>query len=438
MSTVLRRPKYFSEASKQPKAVRVRQGIAIEVPIEEQEVEEALVKLGKNSPTAAFVIKKQAQQSGNKVPTPKASSRGRQAQSSNSTPKSSTGQVFKFPQQSRRFTPSSKDSHKSPADYVFNVNPPNFSKSKTPGRKPTQKQPKDLESRPSTGTARKTAMLKTDLQQLVTRVSSNIKTIKSPDLTPEQAKQRSEQAYREHLFQTFQALKFVKTMQQVEPSQLIAKTVSLPKRRGYENKKTAIFDLDETLVHCVDDIELNTPDVVLPVTFPTGEIISAGINIRPYVLEVLQEANKNFEVIVFTASHKCYADVVLDYLDPTRELIHHRLYRDNCVSVQGVFIKDLRIFSNRRLQDIVIVDNAAYSFGNQLDNGIPIISWHDDRNDRELFNLQDYLKLLAQSPDVREVNNRTFHLQTFYEDYIEEFLTYKKLSSPKRSKRPVS
>jgi CTD small phosphatase-like protein 2 len=278
-------------------------------------------------------------------------------------------------------------------------------------------------------------MVKTDIHQLVTRVSSNIAPPTAPALTPEQAKLRSEQAYREHLFQTFQALKFVRTMQAVEPAQLIAKTVNLPKRRGYENKKTVIFDLDETLVHCVDDIEVSCPDVVLPVTFPTGEVISAGLNIRPFVREVLEEANKHFEVLVFTASHKCYADVVLDYIDPTKELIHHRLYRDNCVSIQGVFIKDLRIFANRRLQDLVIVDNAAYSFGNQIDNGIPIISWHDDRNDRELFNLQDYLKLLAQSHDVREVNNRTFHLQTFYDDYIEEFLTVKKLSSPKRTRR---
>ena len=44
--------------------------------------------------------------------------------------------------------------------------------------------------------------------------------------------------------------------------------------------------------------------------------IQAGVNIRPYVKECLIEANKHFEVIVFTASHSCYANVVLDYLDP--------------------------------------------------------------------------------------------------------------------------
>ena len=37
--------------------------------------------------------------------------------------------------------------------------------------------------------------------------------------------------------------------------------------------KVIIFDLDETLVHCVDDITTENPDVILDVTFPNGETI---------------------------------------------------------------------------------------------------------------------------------------------------------------------
>ena len=164
------------------------------------------------------------------------------------------------------------------------------------------------------------------------------------------------------------------------------------------------------------------PDVFLPVVFPNGEVINAGINVRPYALECLKEVNKYFEVFVFTASHQCYANVVLDYLDPTGELIHQRFFRDNCVNMNGIYIKDLRIFANRKLSEIVIVDNAAYSFAYQVDNGIPIISWHDDREDRELMNLIDYLKSLVDVGDIREVNFETFHLRTFYEDYVNEFI----------------
>ena len=91
-----------------------------------------------------------------------------------------------------------------------------------------------------------------------------------------------------------------------------------------------IFDLDETLVHCLEDLRPDRkPHVILPIVFPSGEVIRAGINIRPYAIDCLQEAAKDFEVIVFTASHKSYADAVLNYLDPTDTLIHHRVYRDN-------------------------------------------------------------------------------------------------------------
>ena len=74
-------------------------------------------------------------------------------------------------------------------------------------------------------------------------------------------------------------------------------------------------------------------DVVLPVRFPSGDIVEAGIKIRPYCLETLEELSKLFEVVVFTASHSCYANVVLDYLDPSHKFISHRLYRENCVQV---------------------------------------------------------------------------------------------------------
>jgi CTD small phosphatase-like protein 2 len=71
-----------------------------------------------------------------------------------------------------------------------------------------------------------------------------------------------------------------------------------------------------------------------------------------------------FEIIVFTASHSCYANVVLNILDPQNEYITFRLFRDHCLQTkEGIFIKDLRIIANRSLKNIAIVDNATYSFG---------------------------------------------------------------------------
>ena len=97
-------------------------------------------------------------------------------------------------------------------------------------------------------------------------------------------------------------------------------------------RKTIIFDLDETLAHCVrQENPARTPDVYLNITVMTGKVLKAGFNVRPFTKECLELVNKYFEVIVFTASHKWYADVILDYIDPEKKLIQHRLYRDHCI-----------------------------------------------------------------------------------------------------------
>ena len=146
------------------------------------------------------------------------------------------------------------------------------------------------------------------------------------------------------------------------------------------------------------------------------------MKMRPYCIECLTQISEVMEVIVFTASQRSYADAVMNYIDPGKTLVHHRLYRENCVVSDRVHIKDLRILANRSLKDIVLIDNASYSYGYQIDNGIPIISWHDDPEDKELLYLTQYLKTLLTVDDVREVNQSTFHLSTFYSDYSEEFL----------------
>jgi len=63
------------------------------------------------------------------------------------------------------------------------------------------------------------------------------------------------------------------------------------------------------------------PDTFLNITLTDGKILRAGFNIRPFTKETLEFVNKYFEVVVFTASHKWYADVILDYMDPDRTLI---------------------------------------------------------------------------------------------------------------------
>ncbi len=130
--------------------------------------------------------------------------------------------------------------------------------------------------------------------------------------------------------------------------------------------------------------------------------------------EILREISQDFEIIVFTASHSCYANVVLDFLDPNQQYIHHRLFRESCmVTEEGIYIKDLRILGNRNLQDVVLVDNAAYSYGYQVENGIPIVPYYDNKDDEELKHLIPYLKSMAGVKDMREVNKQAFRLHAY-------------------------
>lgn len=326
----------------------------------------------------------------------------------------SSSKVFQFPPNSPKSHPSKLPKAPTQNPFRQSLNP----KRKTPIKPSTPMQKKlhkpKLIKRPQT-TINSQKILKPE-----TGSSPNIQVLVTQ--THASSKKEHEEIYNEHLFQTFQALKIVRSLPPVDLDQLKEKRISVPRRPGYEDRKTVIFDLDETLVHCCENIDEMVPDVMLPITFPNGEVINAGINIRPFAIECLREVNKYFEVFVFTASHQCYANVVLDYLDPTGELIHHRFFRDNCVNMNGIYIKDLRVFSNRKLSEMVIIDNAAYSFAYQIDNGIPIISWHDDREDKELLNLIDYLQSLVEIEDIREINFETFHLRTFYDDYMHEYL----------------
>jgi hypothetical protein len=57
----------------------------------------------------------------------------------------------------------------------------------------------------------------------------------------------------------------------------------------------------------------------------------------------------------------------------------------------------------RDLRDCIIIDNSPLSFAFQPENGMPILSWYDDRTDTKLIELIPVLKLLSEVPDVRPI-----------------------------------
>ena len=81
----------------------------------------------------------------------------------------------------------------------------------------------------------------------------------------------------------------------------------------------------------------------------------------------------------------------------------------------GVGVQFVPHVSETITKYLVIVDNAMYSFGYQLDNGIPIVPFYYNKADRELKTLVAYLKSLYHVKDVREINVKSFKLHHFSE-----------------------
>ena len=210
------------------------------------------------------------------------------------------------------------------------------------------------------------------------------------------------------------------------------------------NKKILLLDLDETLIHADFDEEFfddksNKYDAIIKFKskkeenyenfvdndstwcsrdLEEDETHSVGIFVRNGVNEFLKEVNKYFDVGIFTASVKEYADAVISFLDPENKLIKFKLYRSNCINFNDAFtIKDLRIFKNVDLKKIILIDNSIYSFAAQINNGILINSFFNDKNDIELNNALEYLiNYILPADDVREVNEEFFNFGQIIKD----------------------
>ena len=213
-------------------------------------------------------------------------------------------------------------------------------------------------------------------------------------------------------------------------------------------KKLLLIDLDETLIHSDFNLEyLNDKSIKYDAIIKFKETqeefqenyedyydmrrkkieyslmdeekeYKIGIFIRKGAKEFPTEVSRYFEVGIFTASVKEYADAVIDYLDPDKNLIKFRLYRNNCINVNDrIFVKDLRIIKGVDLKDVILLDNSIYSFSNQLSNGILVNSFFNDKNDIELFNVLGYLlNFLVKANDVRVINEQFFNFEKIIDD----------------------
>ena len=151
-------------------------------------------------------------------------------------------------------------------------------------------------------------------------------------------------------------------------------------------KFTLVLDIDETMIHFF-------------FTYINGMFF-----VRPYCFEFLNEINKYYEIVTFTAGTKEYADNILNLLDINNNLIKYRLYRQHTTIMGCSVFKDLSKLG-RDLNRIIIIDNLKDNFKLQPNNGLFIKTWTSDVNDNQFHDLGRILKdiVLLDIKDVRPV-----------------------------------
>uniref|UniRef100_A0A8C5LUU8 FCP1 homology domain-containing protein n=1 Tax=Leptobrachium leishanense TaxID=445787 RepID=A0A8C5LUU8_9ANUR len=133
------------------------------------------------------------------------------------------------------------------------------------------------------------------------------------------------------------------------------------------------------------------------------------LKVHPDGIEFLESLCKVYEIFVYTTAKKAYAEKILDILDPRKKLIRHRLFQDQCVSVDGHYLKDLRVIQ-RDLAKTVALDTNPHNFPFQKTNRIPVKKWTGSKMDKELMSLLPVLKDLTLVDDVRVAISH--HFQT--------------------------
>ena len=177
------------------------------------------------------------------------------------------------------------------------------------------------------------------------------------------------------------------------------KSIDLYLPPNLTSKKTLVLDLDETLVHSQFGPFEIPSDVVINIEIE-NELHDIHVLIRPGVKEFFEKMSQIYEIVIFTASISKYAGPLLDILDKDK-FCSYRLFREHCTLINTSFAKDLKKLG-RNLKDVIIVDNSPMAYLLNTENGIPILTWFDNKNDKELYKISPLLEFLSQVNDVRE------------------------------------
>ena len=110
--------------------------------------------------------------------------------------------------------------------------------------------------------------------------------------------------------------------------------------------------------------------------------------LRPGVIHLIKKLYHFYEIDIFTAAIKRYADNIVNKLDPNNIYVNYRFYRDHCIYEGTKSVKKL-VRIGRDIEKIVFVDNIKYNAKYNMENLYHVSSWKDDVHDEEILKLQN-------------------------------------------------
>ena len=140
-----------------------------------------------------------------------------------------------------------------------------------------------------------------------------------------------------------------------------------------DDKPCLVIDLDDTLIHagCKRMAEDS-----FPVRVRRRRVF---VNVRPGAINALKQLSKIYELFIFTASQREYAEPIIDHIAPFIPK-ENRFYSDSCDYCSGYAVKDLNRL-RRPLNRTILIDDVIGSGLRQPKNVVGVEPWNGEQDD---------------------------------------------------------
>jgi hypothetical protein len=199
--------------------------------------------------------------------------------------------------------------------------------------------------------------------------------------------------------------------------------VTLPERKPGDDRLALFMEIDDTVLHTyiydenfgfMADPCPRDPDYEIDYS---EKRIPIKVYMRDYAqdfLKILKENKDKIEPIVYSSGLPNYTNMLLDLIDPKREIFENQLFQNACYIFEkrdeDIFymLKDVSRFKGQRdMKRAVLLDPNPLNFMLTPENGLPCVPYNAElhtvgsEKDEYLIGMTEHILELSKQPDVR-------------------------------------